>query len=233
MAQLAGAADRRPPARLAGGQAEHRDLVDRRGHLGRRDVDRLEGARPDGQVGQRLADPVVAAAERELVDPGAHPSEQLEDRPPGRVHADPAQRQLGVRVDRGGDQPERGRGHIRWDPLGDHAHAYPSLDTPGRSGPALDRLVVHRYPTRPEHPLGVVAGRDRLADRGAAVAAQACQEDRRLHLGTRDDRRMVDRPEPGTADHGQWRKGIVPARMEHGAHRAQRFDDTSHRAPPQ
>ena len=34
-------------------------------------------------------------------------------------------------------------------------------------------------------------------------------------------------------DHGQWRKGIVPAGMEHGAHRAQWFDDTGHRTPAQ
>ncbi len=194
-------------------------------------------ARAHGQVGDGLADAVVRArrpaVRHRLVDPGAHPAEQVEDRPAGRVRADPAQGQLGVRVDRPGDQPERGRGHVRRDPLSDRSHAYPSLDTPGRSRPALDRLVRHRHPARPEHPLGVIARRDRLADGRPAVGPQPRQQDRRLHLGARDDGRHVDRPKRGAADHGQWRKGIVPARMEHGAHRAQRFDDTSHRTAPQ
>ena len=94
--------------------------------------------------------------------------------------------ELRVRVDRPGDEPERGRGHVGRDPFVDGSHAYPSLDTPGRPRPSLDRLVRDRHPARPEHPLGVIAGGDRLANRRPAVGPQPRQQDRRLHLGARD-----------------------------------------------
>ena len=99
------------------------------------------------------------------------------------------------------------------------AHPAPSPARPGRPAP--------------EHPLRVVARRDRLANRRPALRPEPRQEDRRLHLCPRHRRRVVDRPERGVPDHGERREGVVAARLEHRAHRAQRFDDTSHRTATQ
>ena len=59
-----------------------------------------------------------------------------------------------------------------------------------RAGLALDRHAACA-----EHPLGVVAGRDRLADRRPTLGSKPGQQDRRLDLCARDRRRVVDRPE--------------------------------------
>ena len=133
-----------------------------------------------------------------------------------------------------GDEPEGGRRDVPGDPLVDCSHSNPSFDSPGhhRPGP-IGQLAAHRHAPRPEHPLGVVPGRDRFPDRRAAVGPKPGQQDRRLHLGTRDGGRHVDRPKRGMAHHGQRREGVVPAGMEHRAHQAQWLDDTGHRAPPQ
>ena len=111
-----------------------------------RDVDRLQRAGAHGQVRDRLADAVVRALARTvlrgLVDSGAHPPQQVDDGPASRVDADAAQGQLGVRMDRPGDQPEGGRRHVRRDPFADRSHASPSLDTPRRSA-LVERFARH------------------------------------------------------------------------------------------
>jgi hypothetical protein len=47
------------PARQRGRQAEDRDLVDRRGDVGRAELDGVQRRRADDEVGERLADAVV------------------------------------------------------------------------------------------------------------------------------------------------------------------------------
>ena len=162
----------------------------------------------------------------------AHRAQDVDDRAAGRVDADVAQGQLGVGMDGAGDQPEGRRRDVARDPLVDRVHRHPSLHRPG-DRPVRRVRPLDRHAPRPEHPLRVVARRDRLADRRPPVRPKPGQQDRRLHLCARHRRRVVDGPERGTTDHGQGREGVVPSGLEHRAHRAQRFDDTSHRTAAQ
>ncbi len=233
VAQLAGAADDGRAGRGRGGQAEDRDLVDRGGHVGRTEVHGVQARRAHDQVGQRLADAVVGRRPvRALVDVGAHRPEDVDDGPAGRIDADVVDDELGVGVDGARDEPERSRRDIARDPLRDRVHRHTSCHR------HRDRAVrrvgpLDRHAACPKHPFRVVARRDRLANRRPTRRPKPRQQDRRLHLRARHRRLVLDRPERGTTDHGQGRKGVVPAGVEHGAHRAQRFDDTSHRAATQ
>ena len=166
VAQLAGAADRGRALGDGGRQAQDRDLVDGRGDLGRAEVDPRGGrtsarrGRPAARRRRRRA-PVVPS--RPLLDVGAHAAQEVDDGPARRVDADVAQGQLGVGVDRAGDEPERGGRDVAGTRSSIACTADPSLHRPGHrpSGPsALDRDA-----TGAEHPLRVVARRDRLADR--------------------------------------------------------------------
>ena len=132
---------------------------------------------------------------------------------------DAPERQLGVRVDRPGDEPERGRGDV----------------APGPAGRSLARVHLprgsrsprpHRRPTPPAPPPRRAPGASARCDRGVAIASRtvvppsARRPARRIAdltwaLGTAVA--VVDRLEPGATDHGQWRKGIV--RGGHGAPR--------------
>ena len=233
VAELAGAADDGRAVGGGRGEAQDRDLVDGGGHVRRTEVDGAQARRPHGQVGQRLADAVVGrVVVGSLLDVGAHRAQDVDDRATGRVDPDVEDRELGVGMDRPGDQPEgRGRDVAR-DTLRDRAHRNPSFDRhcdrPVRCVRPLDR-----HAPRSQHPFRVVARRDRLADRRPPVRAKSRQQDGGLHLCARHLRRVVDGPERGTTDHGQWWEGIVLPAMEDGTHRAQRFDDTSHRAAAQ
>ncbi len=140
----------------------------------------------------RLADAIVGgvrAAGRQLVDRRAHRSQQVDDRPPGRVEPDIAERQLGVRMRGARDEPERSSRHVPGYLLIDRSHVRHSLDTPGDGprGRRISRLPsLHRHASRAQHPLGVIARRHRLADRRPPVGSQGGEQDGRLHLGTRD-----------------------------------------------
>src|SRR6185295_14306469 len=117
VAQLAGATDVGRAVGEGGGQAQDRDLIDRGGDVARTQVDGAELARADRDVGDRLA-AVNGRAVRALDDLGeigAHRGQDVDDRPAGRVDADAAEGELGVRVDRARDEPERRRRDVTRD----------------------------------------------------------------------------------------------------------------------
>ena len=86
------------------------------------------------EVGERLAGVGPRrrprAVDRALLDVGAHRRQEVDDRAPRRVDADVAERQLGVGMDRAGDQPEGGRRHVGRDALIDRLHRRPSFHRP-------------------------------------------------------------------------------------------------------
>ena len=169
---------------------------------------------------------------RHFLDVGAHRAQDVDDGAAGRVDADPVQAQLGVGMDGAGDEPERRRRDIPRDPFVHRLHRHTSLDRPGHRTVRAVR-PRDRHAPGTQHPFRVIASRDRLADRRRPICPQPRQQDRRLHLRARHGRRDVDRPERGMTDHGQWWKGVVPSGVKLGAHRAQRFDDTSDRTATQ
>ena len=167
-----------------------------------------------------------------LVDVGAHPAQDVDHGTPGRVDTDVADRELGVGV----DAPAMSQNAAAETSPGTRsAIAFTATPpcTVQATAPSGMSTRLDRHAPCAEHPFRVIAGRDRLANRRSPLRPKPRQQDRRLHLRTRHGRRVVDRPERGTTDHGQGREGVVPARVERGAHRAQRFDDTSDRAPTQ
>ena len=233
VAELAGAPDDGRAGRHGRRQAQDRDLVDRGRHVGRAELDGPERRGPHAQVGDRLADAVVGVATVwPLLDVGAHRAQDVDDGAPGRVDPDVADAELGVGMDGARDEPERRRRDVARDPFRDRLHRQPSSYRPGH-GPVRRIGPLDRHAACPQHPLRVIARRDRLADRRPPLRPEPRQQDRRLHLRARHGRRVVDRPKRGTTDHGQGREGVVLAGLERGAHRAQRFDDTSHRAAAQ
>ena len=176
----------------------------------------------------------AARVDRPLLDVGAHRPKDVDDGPSRRVDADAAQRQLGVRVDGRGDEPERGRRNVARNPLAHRTHRNPSFETDRHRPPdPADALGHDRDAPRPQHPLRMVAGRDRLANRRPSLRSQPREQDRRLDLGARHGRRDVHRLQRGATDHGHRREGVVRSGVEHRTHRAQRFDDTSDRSATQ
>ena len=239
VAELAGAADRRGSRGVGRGEAQDRDLIDGGRDLARPEVDRAQLRRADTEVGQGLADPVVDRSDRCLGDVRAHGPEEVNDRPACRVHADVAEGQVRVGVDRAGDEPEGGRRHVARDVLVDRRHHPPSFETDRhRSVPpfGIGRCQSLRRDLdapRPQHPLRVIARRNGLPDRCPALGPERRQENRRLHLGTRDRRPPIDRVERLATDDGQRWEGVVGSGEESRAHRAKWFDDTGDRPPSQ
>ena len=232
--QLAGAPDRGRAPGLGRGQAQDRDLVDRLGDLGRRDVDRA-AARSSGRRGRRGARPLSAPASRDAV--------RGVDRGRSSIGA-PIRRRRSMTARRVGIHADVRQGSARrpgWiaPATSQNAAADGSAGTispiactrtpPSRLTaipPPSSRLAGHRDAPRPEHPLGVVAGRHRLAHRRPTLCPQRRKQDRRLHLGARHPRPVVIGRERAMADHGHRQEGIAPARMNLGAHLAQWLDDT-------
>jgi hypothetical protein len=233
--QLAGAADDRRPRGLRGREAEDGDLVDGRGDVSRGEVDAPQVAGADRDVGDGLANIGLGAAfDRPLLDVGAHRSKDVDDGAARWVDADAPQRKLGVRVDGRGDQPERGRRNVARYSLAHRSHGNPSFETDRHRSPDPANCPGHdRDAPRPQHPLRMVTGRDRLANRCPSLRSQPREQDRRLDLGARHWRRDVHRLKRGATDHGHRREGVVRSGVEHRTHRAQRFDDTSDRSATQ
>ena len=206
------------PVGERGGEAQDRDLVDRRRDVGRPEVDR-RAASTSGRRGRRAA---RRRRRRRPLGPGraAGPADSSMSAPierrmsmiARRVGLTPTSRsdELGIGMDRARDEPERRRRDVARDPLLHCTHRRASFDRPGH--PAVRHVrPLDRHAPSPQHPLRVVARGDRLADRRPPVRPQPRQQDRRLHLRARHRRREVDRPERGTADHGQGREGVVSA----------------------
>ena len=119
------------------------------------------------EIGHRLA---RLRAPVENGDTGAHPLERIEEAGSRRVHADTLEDELRAGQQRGRDDERRGcrevAGHVdlaEVEPLG-----------------ALDRdaaaFVVSLLPP-PQHPLGVVAGRDALDEGRAPLGEEPGQQD--------------------------------------------------------
>ena len=238
VAQLAGAADPVVPWAWRRRQAEDRDLVDGRGDLGRPER-RSPAARTIATTrsASRLADASVGRGASRSVD-RRRPSRRRRSMIARRVGFTPTPRRVSSasRMDRPGDEPERGR---RDDPRG-------RVSSTARTA---DRLRSTVQATGA--PSAAVASSDRHArvpaacarcDRasrptpGTVVAPSAARPASRMAdltwaLGTGVV--IVDRPERGVADHGHGRQGVAPAGVDLGAHRAQRLDDTGDRTAAQ
>ena len=103
VAKLAGAADRRraprPGSRRGRGSGSRRSPRRRRPARGRSPAASDERTRRSaiGSPTPSSRSAPAVAVDRPLLDVGAHRPEEVDDRPPGRVDADAAERQLGVR----------------------------------------------------------------------------------------------------------------------------------------
>ena len=178
----------------------------------------------DAQIRHRLA---TDDARVQLGDIGTHHLQRCDDACPGRVHADIGDGHVRVRHDRACDQPEGGRrGITRHDDILRFQLGLP----PNRDDPALRRGSDGQIRAEArQHPLAMVAGRDRLDHGGFTRRVQARQQDRRLHLRRGDGQGVADRNRRADApDH----QGQAAARriLELRAHLGQRFDDAAHRA---
>ena len=140
-------------------------------------VDRLEGADRTARSASGSPTPSSRPPSASSSIPAPIRAQELDDRPPGRVHADPAQRQLGVRVDRGGDQPERGRGHIAWDPLVDRRHRTPPSTV--QAAPAPPSSPSRRPPARRAPAASARCGRGSRPPRGPSSRPSARRPARR------------------------------------------------------
>ena len=243
VAQLAGAADRR--ARHGPSRRPGRGPGSRRWPRPRRpDRGRCHAAPPSARPGRRAArrrresEPRPAPASARTTRCGRSSMsapirrEQVDDRAPRRVDADVAQGQLGVGMDRAGDQPEGGRGHVARDSLIDRLQRHPSLDRPGHrpSGP-LPRSTGTPRARSIRSVWSRVAIDSRTVVRPSARRPASRTADFTCALGTGGG--VVDGRQWGTTGHGQGREGIVLPGTEQRPHRAQRFDDTSHRTAAQ
>ena len=125
--------------------------------------------------------------------------------------------ELGVGMDRAGDQPEGRARRVGRDGLGDRRGQHPRRGATvwAPSGPVVSSDVDA---PRAEHPLGVVARRDRLGDRGLAVRREPREQDRGLDLGARDGRVVADRRERGAAADRERQQRATAATGEHRAH---------------
>ena len=179
------------PSRDGGGQRQDRDLVDRRRHVGGRQVDGPEPARPHrrGRRGaRRPRHPGPRRSRSSIV--GAHAPQDVDDGTPRRVRAHPVEAELGVGVDRPGDQPEGRARRVGRDGLVDRGGQDAGRRARTVWAPSGPVVSVDGDAAGAEHPLGVVAGRDRLGHRRLAVGREAGEQDRGLDLGA-GDRRVV------------------------------------------
>ena len=210
VAELAGAADDGRALGGRRGQAEDRDLVDRRGHIGRPEVDRAQRGRAHDQVGQRLADAVVGPVGVAAAPSMSAPIARRMSMTARRVGLTPTSRMASSAS--GWIAPATSQNAAAETSPGtrsvDRCHCNPSF-APSRHRAVGRVRPLDRHAARPQHPFRVVARRDRLADRRPALRPQPRQQDRRLHLRARHRRRVVDRPKRGTTDHGQWWEGVV------------------------
>ena len=214
VAQLAGAADRRscPSAwpRPGTGPGSRRSRRRRRRGRGRSPWSSDERTT---QVGDRLADVIghAASAARPVAPRCRRPSRRSRSMIARRVGLTPTprRRQLGVGMDRAGDQPERGRRDVARDALIDRLHRRPPCDRPGHR-PIRSVASAPRATPRARSIRSVwsrVATDSRTVVRPSARRPASRIADFTWALGHR--RREVDRRERGTPDHGQGRKGIV------------------------
>ena len=216
------------------GEAQDRDLVDRRGDVGRperrspRSADERTTRSASGSP--TPSSPAPPAIGRSSMSAPIAPQD-VDDRAARRVHADAVQAQLGVGMDRAGDQPEGRRRDVARDPSR-RSPAPPALPRPSSATAPSGAVRLARPATPRARSIRSVWSRVATASRTVVrpSAREAREQDRRLHLRARHGRRRVDRPGAG-CDRPRSAAGgsRSAAAVERGAHRAQRLDDTSHR----
>jgi hypothetical protein len=212
--QLGRGAERRRALGEAGGEGDQRQLVDRQRHLGAADLGAAQRRGADGEAGGRLA---AALAPRLDLDRRAHPLEHGQQAGPGRVDADLLEHDLAALDEQGGDGEEGGGGDVGGH--GDLAGLDPLRGVHGDAAlAALDPGAGRR-----QHPLAVVAGGQRLDDRGRALGEQPGEEQAGLDLGAGDRQLVLDAVQRRAPD--LERRQPVLAAGERGAHLAQRHGD--------
>ena len=200
------------PARMRRREAQDRDLVDRRRDVGRRrgrSPRRSEERTTRSAIGSPSSAP-LERGRRALVDVGAHRPQQVDDGAAGRVDPDVPERELGVGMDRGRDEPEGGGRDVGRHVL-DRSPAPPSLLPPSGRHRSPSVAFADVDPARPQHPLRVVARRDPFPDGRSSLGPKPRQQDRRLDLRRRHRRRVVHALQRGVPDHGEGREGIAGA----------------------
>ena len=155
---------------------------------------------PDADVAGRFA---MTLGEVLDADVGAHGNQKVEQRGTGGVQSDALDQDLGIRHDQSGNQEEGRRGEVAGHPKLLRFEMRPALN---RDRPAL---LVDLGPEFPQRDLGVVAGGDRFAHRGAAFGIQAGKEDASLDLCARDGQAVVHGRERAAAD-CKGRKAVFP-----------------------
>ena len=165
-----------------------------------------------------MGSPIVGSggrADRPLLDRGAHPAQEVEiSRRVGFTPTPRSDRSASGWIAPATSQnaaADGSPGHALVDAL----HRPPSLDLDRRRRRPRS-ASSDRHAPRPEHALGVVSRRDRLANRRRARPPRR-PASRIADFTCADGTGVVpvDRPERGATDHGEGRKGIVPARLEH------------------
>ena len=113
----------------------------------------------------------------------------------------------------GGRVEERGARGVAGD--GDLGPPQPRAAPDGRR----EALALDRHAERRQHPLGVVAARDRLADGRRAVGLEPGEEDGRLHLRARHREVVGEAEQPAALDR---QRGLAVGGEDGRAHRPQR-----------
>ena len=156
-------------------------------------------------------------------DVGAHGPQDVQHPDARRVHADVLQGQVRSRGDAGADEKKGGGGDV-----GGHvqvaAGKAPAPLQADRRPPACDRVAEPG-----EHALGVVAGRGRLGDAGAALGEEAGQEQAGLDLGAGDRQGVFDTAQPWDGQEAQG-GGAAGAGLDARPHEGQGFGDPPHGA---
>ena len=142
--------------------------------------------RADDEVGERLADAVEDPSARgRLLDDGAHRAQEVDDRAAGRIDADVVDDRSSAAGWIAPATSQKRRATSPGTCCSIARHACSSLDRSPHRAIGAHRSARQARPA-PEHPLGVVARRDRLADRRLAFREEAREQERALHLRARD-----------------------------------------------
>ena len=223
--QLRQALHARRPLGGGGGHGEDGILVDHGGRPAPRHLHAAQGTGADRDVGHRLAPNVALVGE---ADVGPHVLEGFQESGAQGIDADAGELDGRSRHYHGGHHGEGGRGHVA-------RHR----DLPGAQlGPALDgdaaavavALDGDVGPEGREHALRVIAGGQRFGDRGPARRIQPRQQDRRLDLGRRLGRLIIDGHGRGRPRH-RHRQAAAGAGLEASAHAPERLHHPLHGAP--
>ena len=139
--------------------------------------------------------------------------------------------ELGIGVDGAGDQPERGRRDVARDPFIDRLHCHSLLAPSGHPASAAPSRSTGHARARASVPCGRASRPSRGPSFDHPPAAPRAGSPTSPARSAPASRMSIDRS-------GLWPTTVRGGResfrgLEHGAHRAQWFDDTSHRTAAQ